>query len=114
MPSRARTSTRTRTVCSRPEPREDAVRSNRHTAAKAALKRKKQHQHNLDQTEAQIGTLEQQANAIESANINIWTLDAMKKASDAMGDIQKNLSPDKVDETMYASFAVNFFLWRCI
>lgn len=74
----------------------------RFTAAKTALKRKKQHEHSLEQTQAQIGTLEQQINAIESANINKETLLAMEKASDAMKQIHGKLTPEKVDETMYA------------
>ncbi|KAL8371613.1 hypothetical protein RB595_001422 [Gaeumannomyces hyphopodioides] len=69
-------------------------------AAKAALKRKKTHEHSLDQTVSQIGTLEQQINAIESANINMETLEAMKKAGKAMEDIHGKLTVDKVDETM--------------
>lgn len=72
-------------------------------AAKTALKRKKQHEHSLEQTQAQIGTLEQQINAIESANINKETLLAMEKASDAMKQIHGKLTPEKVDETMYAT-----------
>lgn len=69
-------------------------------AAKAALKRKKGHEHSLDQTMGQIGTLEQQINAIESANINRETLAAMEKAGDAMKQIHGKLTPEKVDETM--------------
>ncbi|TLD23948.1 hypothetical protein PspLS_06731 [Pyricularia sp. CBS 133598] len=69
-------------------------------AAKAALKRKKTHEHSLDQTLSQIGTLEQQINAIESANINMETLEAMKKAGKAMEDIHGKLTVEKVDETM--------------
>ncbi|KAK9415382.1 putative Vacuolar-sorting protein SNF7 [Seiridium cardinale] len=69
-------------------------------AAKAALKRKKTHEHSLEQTTAQIGTLEQQINAIESANINRETLAAMQKAGEAMKQIHGKLTPDKVDETM--------------
>ncbi|KAH8699546.1 Snf7-domain-containing protein [Ilyonectria robusta] len=69
-------------------------------AAKAALRRKKTHEHSLEQTVAQIGTLEQQINAIESANINRETLAAMENAGHAMKGIYKNLTPEKVDETM--------------
>ncbi|KEZ40666.1 hypothetical protein SAPIO_CDS8596 [Scedosporium apiospermum] len=69
-------------------------------AAKMALKRKKQHEHSLEQTQAQIGTLEQQINAIESANINRETLAAMEKAGEAMKQIHGKLTPEKVDETM--------------
>ncbi|KAH9906829.1 vacuolar-sorting protein SNF7 [Xylariomycetidae sp. FL2044] len=69
-------------------------------AAKAALRRKKAHEHSLDQTQSQIGTLEQQIYAIESANINRETLAAMERASDAMKSIHGKLTPEKVDETM--------------
>ncbi|KAI1189137.1 vacuolar-sorting protein SNF7 [Nemania serpens] len=69
-------------------------------AAKAALRRKKTHEHSLDQTIAQIGTLEQQINAIESANINRETLAAMQKAGEAMKQIHGKLTVDKVDQTM--------------
>lgn len=72
-------------------------------AAKSALKRKKAHEHSLEQTEAQIGTLEQQINAIESANINKETLTAMENASKAMKQIHGGLTVDKVDETMYVT-----------
>ena len=70
-------------------------------AAKAALRRKKQHEHSLDQTLGQIGTLEQQINAIESANINRETLAAMERAGEAMKQIHGKLTPEKVDETMW-------------
>ncbi|KAI2640078.1 vacuolar-sorting protein SNF7 [Xylaria nigripes] len=69
-------------------------------AAKAALRRKKAHEHSLDQTISQIGTLEQQINAIESANINRETLAAMQRAGDAMKQIHGKLTPDTVDRTM--------------
>lgn len=70
------------------------------TAAKAALRRKKAHEHSLEQTQAQISTLEQQVNAIESANINRETLAAMERAATAMKQIHVGLTPEKVDETM--------------
>ncbi|KAK0728406.1 Snf7-domain-containing protein [Lasiosphaeria miniovina] len=69
-------------------------------AAKAALRRKKLHEHSLDQTLGQIGTLEQQINAIESANINRETLAAMERAGEAMKQIHGKLTPEKVDEAM--------------
>ncbi|KAI1459151.1 Snf7-domain-containing protein [Annulohypoxylon moriforme] len=69
-------------------------------AAKAALRRKKGHEHSLEQTISQIGTLEQQINAIESANINRETLAAMERAGEAMKQIHGKLTPEKVDETM--------------
>ncbi|KAH8685941.1 Snf7-domain-containing protein [Tricladium varicosporioides] len=69
-------------------------------AAKAALRRKKQHEHTLEQTTAQIATLEQQIYSIEAANINRETLAAMEKAGQAMAAIHGKLNIDKVDETM--------------
>jgi len=69
-------------------------------AAKAALRRKKQHEHTLDQTIAQISTLEQQIYSIEAANINRETLAAMEKAGAAMKQIHGKLNIDIVDETM--------------
>lgn len=70
-------------------------------AARAALKRKKQHEHTLEQTTAQISTLEQQIYSIEAANINRETLAAMERAGEAMQQIHGKLNIDKVDETMY-------------
>lgn len=70
-------------------------------AAKAALRRKKAHEHSLNQTLDQISTMEQQVNAIESANINRESLAAMEKAGQAMKDIHKGLTPEKVEEIMY-------------
>jgi len=69
-------------------------------AARAALRRKKQYEHTLDQTIAQIYTLEQQVSSIEAANINKETLDAITKAGEAMQQIHGKLNIDKVDETM--------------
>ncbi|KAI9893837.1 MAG: ESCRT-III subunit protein snf7 [Vezdaea aestivalis] len=70
------------------------------TAAKTALKRKKQIEHSLDQTSAQVSTLEQQIYSIEAANINRETLQAMQKAGKAMEQIHSGLTMDKVDKTM--------------
>ncbi|KAL1962489.1 hypothetical protein VTN77DRAFT_9610 [Rasamsonia byssochlamydoides] len=69
-------------------------------AAKAALRRKKVHEKNLESTQAQIAQLEQQIYAIEAANINQETLNAMKQAGNAMAQIHGKLTIDKVDETM--------------
>jgi hypothetical protein len=70
-------------------------------AAKAALRRKKQFEHSLEQTSAQIATLEREIYSIETANINKETLDAMQKASTAMKQIHGGLTIDKVDNVMY-------------
>ena len=80
-------------------------------AAKAALRRKKTHEHTMEQTIAQIGTLEQQINSIESANINRETLAAMEKAGDAMKVIHGKLTPGKVDETMYVLYTSQAMTW---
>ncbi|KAF7846426.1 hypothetical protein BT93_L4387 [Corymbia citriodora subsp. variegata] len=69
-------------------------------AAKAALRRKKMHEKTLDQTSAQIAQIEQQVYAIEAANINQETLNAMKNAGKAMKEIHGGMTIDKVDETM--------------
>lgn len=71
-----------------------------HLAAKAALRRKKVQEKNLEQTTAQIAQLEQQIYSIEAANINHETLQAMKQAGAAMAQIHGDMSIDKVDETM--------------
>jgi hypothetical protein len=76
-------------------------------AARAALKRKKQHEHTLEQTSAQIATLEQQIYSIEAANINRETLAAMERAGEAMKQIHGKLNIDKVDETMYVLVLVH-------
>ncbi|MCJ1373826.1 ESCRT-III subunit protein snf7 [Loxospora ochrophaea] len=75
------------------------VSSNKN-AARTALKRKKQHEHSLEQTSAQISVLENQIYSIESANINQETLLAMKNASNAMKQIHGNLTMEKVEQTM--------------
>ncbi|MCJ1326442.1 ESCRT-III subunit protein snf7 [Thelotrema lepadinum] len=75
------------------------VSSNK-TAARTALKRKKAHEHSLEQTANQITMLENQIYSIESANINQETLNAMQSAGKAMRDIHGKLNIDKVDEIM--------------
>ncbi|KAL2266257.1 hypothetical protein VTJ83DRAFT_5609 [Remersonia thermophila] len=67
------------------------------TAAKAALRRKKLHEHDLEQTLNHITTLEQQINTIESANINQETFLAMQRAAAVMKQIHGKLTPEKVD-----------------
>lgn len=68
--------------------------------AKAALRRKKAFEHQLEQTSAQMLTVEREISSIETANINKETLDAMKNASTAMKGIHGNLTIDKVDQVM--------------
>jgi len=71
--------------------------------ARNALKRKKQHEHSLEQTNGQISMLEQQIYSIESANINQETLVAMKNAGKAMKEIHGKMTMEDVDTTMYIS-----------
>jgi charged multivesicular body protein 4A/B len=68
--------------------------------AKAALRRKKAFEHQLEQTQAQMMTVEREISSIETANINKETLDAMKNAQQAMKKIHGGLTIDKVDQTM--------------
>lgn len=72
------------------------------TAAIAALQRKKDHQQALEQNEKTMRTLEQQINAIESANITATTFKSLKEAADVLTKIQKDITPDKVDQVKYA------------
>lgn len=72
------------------------------TVAKAALRRKKAFEHQLEQTQAQMMTVEREISSIETANINKETLDAMKNAQVAMKKIHGGLTIDKVDQTMEA------------
>ncbi|KAJ5162980.1 Snf7 [Penicillium coprophilum] len=69
-------------------------------AAKNALRRKKVHEKNLEQTTAQIMQLEQQVYSIEAANINHETLAAMVRAGDAMKHIHGKMKLEDVDKTM--------------
>lgn len=71
--------------------------------ARNALKRKKQHEHSLEQTNGQISMLEQQIYSIESANINQETLVAMKNAGAAMKQIHGKMTMEDVDVTMYVT-----------
>ncbi len=68
--------------------------------AKAALRRKKAFEHQLEQTQAQMMSVEREISSIETANINKETLDAMKNAQVAMKKIHGGLTIDKVDQTM--------------
>jgi charged multivesicular body protein 4 len=74
------------------------------TVAKAALRRKKMHEKNLEQTQNQIIQLEQHVYSIEAANINQETLSAMDQAGKAMQRMHDGLTMDKVDNMMYVFF----------
>ncbi|GAM39037.1 SNF7 family protein [Talaromyces pinophilus] len=75
------------------------VTSNKN-AAKAALRRKKLHEKNLEQTQNQVMQLEQQVYSIETANINQETLYAMDSAGNAMKRMHDGLTMEKVDNMM--------------
>ncbi|OBA20720.1 Snf7-domain-containing protein [Metschnikowia bicuspidata var. bicuspidata NRRL YB-4993] len=68
--------------------------------AKNALKRKKGYEENLMKIENQIDSLETQLTAIESANLNLETMKAMKQGASAMKQIHGEYDVDKVETTM--------------
>ncbi len=68
--------------------------------AKNALKRKKVLDNEATKISSQIDALEGQLRAIESANLNLETVNAMKQGAKAMKNIHGGLTVDKVDQTM--------------
>lgn len=64
------------------------------------MRRKKTYETQLEQLGGTRLTLETQANAIESANMNAETMLAMKRGANALKDIHKQLNVNKVDEMM--------------
>ncbi|KAJ7276346.1 Snf7-domain-containing protein [Mycena haematopus] len=68
--------------------------------ATIALKRKRFNETQLEQLRGQQMQLEMQVNTLESANLNKETMDAMKKAAQALSDIHSGMSVAKVDQTM--------------
>ncbi|KAJ2704209.1 ESCRT-III subunit protein snf7 [Coemansia sp. IMI 203386] len=68
--------------------------------ALAALKRKKILQDQLDKIMGSRMTIETQVMAIEAANVNMETFNAMKIGTEAMKNIHKKLDIDKVEDTM--------------
>lgn len=70
------------------------------TLAKNALKKKKKLEADLLKIGNQIESLETQLNAIESANLNLETMKAMKQGAKAIKQIHSDFDIDKVDETM--------------
>lgn len=68
--------------------------------AKTALRRKKALEHQLEQTSAQMMTLEREISSIETANINKETLEAMKNAAKAMKQIHGPMNVETVDQIM--------------
>lgn len=72
------------------------------TVATAALKRKKMNEMELNRLGESRLHLEMQVNTLEAANMNAETMNAMKKAADALKVIHGDLTMDKVDATMAA------------
>jgi len=70
--------------------------------AKAALRRKKTLQTELERLAGQKFTLEAQVNALEGANLNQETLEAMKTGAAALEQIHGKMSVEQVDATMDA------------
>ncbi|GAA5949285.1 hypothetical protein JCM21900_005593 [Sporobolomyces salmonicolor] len=68
--------------------------------AKQALRQKKVYEQELESISGRKMTLTTQVNAIESANMNKETLEAMKKGADVLKGIHGKLNVDKVDATM--------------
>lgn len=68
--------------------------------ARQALKKKKKLESDLLKIGNQIESLETQLNAIESANLNLETMKAMKQGAKAIKQIHSDFDIDKVDETM--------------
>ncbi|CCH44841.1 Charged multivesicular body protein [Wickerhamomyces ciferrii] len=68
--------------------------------AKNALKRKKVLDNEATKISSQIDALENQLRSIESANLNLETMKAMKQGAKAMKQIHGGITVDKVDQTM--------------
>ncbi|KAF8323790.1 Snf7-domain-containing protein [Clavulina sp. PMI_390] len=68
--------------------------------AKAALRRKKTLQQDQERLSGQKFTLEAQVNALESANLNQETLEAMKTGASALEQIHGKMTVEQVDATM--------------
>ncbi|KAJ2158650.1 ESCRT-III subunit protein snf7 [Coemansia sp. RSA 552] len=78
--------------------RDNATRNK--SKAMQALKRKKMYEGQLEQMNGAQMTLETQMTTIESANINSELMKSMQQGASAMQQIHKDLSIDKVDQTM--------------
>lgn len=61
------------------------------SAAQAALRQKKAYENELDRIAGTRMTLETQVNAIESANMNLETMTAMRRGADALRNIHGSL-----------------------
>jgi len=70
------------------------------SGARAALKRKKMYEGHLDKLRGQMDTLEAEVYSIEAANLNSETVKALQSAASAMKIIQKDITPEKLDNTL--------------
>ncbi|KAJ3000155.1 ESCRT-III subunit protein snf7 [Globomyces sp. JEL0801] len=70
------------------------------TKNKRALKRKKAYEDQISKISGSRMTLETQVMAIENANVNLETMNAMAAGAAAMKQIHGKLDIDKVDSTM--------------
>jgi len=68
--------------------------------ATQALRRKKQNEAEMTRLNGQRMQLEQQINTLESANLNLETMQSMKKASDVLEQIHGKMKLSDVDNTM--------------
>jgi charged multivesicular body protein 4 len=68
--------------------------------ATQALRRKKQSEAEMERLNGQRLQLESQINTLESANLNLETMQAMKKASDVLEQIHGRMTLNDVDATM--------------
>ncbi|KAI6035333.1 Snf7-domain-containing protein [Pisolithus orientalis] len=68
--------------------------------ATQALRRKKASETEMDRLAGQRLQLEMQINTLESANLNVETMQALKKASDVLSSIHGYMTMDKVDSTL--------------
>lgn len=68
--------------------------------AMMCLKRKKAYEAQIGRLSGARMTLEEQVMAIESANVNLEAMNAMRTGAQTMKSIHKNMSVDQVDDTM--------------
>ena len=69
-------------------------------AALMCLKRKKTYEAQIEKISGARMTIEQQVMTLEGANVSLEAMQAMKMGAESMKDIHKNLTIDKVDDTM--------------
>lgn len=75
------------------------VTSNK-AAARAALRRKKQYETEIEKLQGQMISLEQQLAAVEGANLNYETMKVMQQGAAALKGIHNGMDMDKLDTTM--------------